>query len=228
MTAPRRAGFTLIELLIVIAIILVLLSLTATAYFKMQAIAPQRTTETAILKLYGSLEQQWNAAQDAIRAEKRDPALWNTALTKCGNDPGLALNEYVKQRLLQEFPTSPGAAKPGLPAFFKLNQAFPPQSSLGNPTTSGVCLYYALSVSHGYPTIEQSLSLKEKTDLGGGVMCLVDGWGEPLQFEIVEDAAKPGKPLKFTIRSAGPNHRLDDPNDPSSDDISSDKLRVGK
>ena len=71
--ADRRRSFTLIEMLVVIAIIAVLVSLTAVAVFRLIGTQQANNTKSELSRLEGELQKQYRAAADKFRDPKREP-----------------------------------------------------------------------------------------------------------------------------------------------------------
>src|SRR6478672_4034503 len=76
----RRGAFTLLELIVVIGIIVLLLSLTAAAVFRLRASQMEKNTNTHLLKIHSALQQQYSAAIDRIK--KETPPAGVIAMTK--------------------------------------------------------------------------------------------------------------------------------------------------
>lgn len=98
MTARR--GFTLLELLVVLAIIGILVSLTAAAVFRLRNSRDEVVTNETLEKLQGGFDIQRKAIQDQIRKEQPYPG----ALALANGDPELAKVIHMKLRMRQEFP----------------------------------------------------------------------------------------------------------------------------
>jgi prepilin-type N-terminal cleavage/methylation domain-containing protein len=126
----RRAAFTFVELLVVLAIILILIGLTAAAAVGVIRYQLSSNTETELRTLDGGLDQQWKAAIKKAMTEPinpSDPTTWNRLLTMAAgnNAERRARLIWVKLRLKQEFPMNfsevLNASGPlGLPAGYSL------------------------------------------------------------------------------------------------------------
>jgi prepilin-type N-terminal cleavage/methylation domain-containing protein len=237
----RRAGFTLIEMLIVIAIIGVLIALTASAVVQVMGSQQVHATEATLQKLDGALNHQWVATTDAARDEYhkgQQPAagLQATLMTWASNNTDQAQAGYVALRLMQEFPISLSEAqvgvqlpmqnnvKPQLAAKASYAKALQGLSPVDPYTDSSVCLLLALSGQS-----RRGMEFNAGQAIPGGFRPLpsmnnmgiaVDTWGSPIWLErpLIQVNGKVN--LAPVIKSAGPNHI---PND--GDDISSATLR---
>lgn len=101
----RRGAFTLLELIVVIGIIVLLLSLTAAAVFRLRASQMEKNTNTHLLKIHSALQQQYSAAIDRIK--KETPPAGVIAMTKNPDgttDMARAKAFHLRMRLRQEFP----------------------------------------------------------------------------------------------------------------------------
>jgi prepilin-type N-terminal cleavage/methylation domain-containing protein len=96
----QRGGFTLIEILVVIGIITILVTLTASATIRFIATQQVKNTEATIYKVNSELSRQW--AEVIKVASKESPCV--TAQEMANNDPNIARVIHVKLRLKQEFP----------------------------------------------------------------------------------------------------------------------------
>lgn len=244
-TTRRRQGFTLVELLVVIAIMAVLAALSVGVVIKMMRVAPQKSTETLIMKLASVIEAQSRAVNDQARKEQIPPAIWSSLQASVGNsNPQRVLDAYTQLRLQQEFPTTFALAVSGPPLLgpkkeyrdaLQGRSAPAPNNAapMNNGYESSICLYLALSFDRMGQSFDLStLSPREVyTDPATGLKCLMDGWDEPLQFVAHFDSATGA--TNYYIRSAGAN-RIQEvlPNEdllpPPADDLSSKFLRLGK
>lgn len=241
----RRRGFTLIELLVVIAIMTMLAALSVGVVIKMMRVAPQKSTETLIMKIGTVIAAQSGAIGDQARREQIPAATWAALQGSVGNNPQAILDKYIQLRLQQEFPTTFAAALGGPPLLGPKNEYVtalqgksPPAPNDAAPRDnsyeSSMCLYLALSFDRMGQSFDLStLSPREVyTDPATGLKCLIDGWDEPLQFRAYYDPTS--RDMKYYIRSAGANRKqevdllTEDLLPPPADDLSSKFLRLGK
>jgi prepilin-type N-terminal cleavage/methylation domain-containing protein len=111
-TAPvRRRGFTLIELLLVIAIIVVLASLTAGTYFRIYASEKVRATNATATKLNTALDRKWTAVLDAAADDASKGTIPQAVLTLAGGDKDRARTIWTYFKLKNELPTTFAEAK---------------------------------------------------------------------------------------------------------------------
>jgi prepilin-type N-terminal cleavage/methylation domain-containing protein len=239
-----RRGFTLIELLVVIAILSLLAALSVGVVIKVMRVAPQKSTETLIMKLGTVIEAQSRAISDQARKEQIPMGTWTALQGSVGNNPQKIIDAYTQLRLQQEFPTSFAQALSG-PAILGPKKEYrdalqgrsapPPNNTApwANSYESSMCLYLALSFDRMGQTFDLStLSPREVyTDPASGLKALMDGWDEPLQFVAFTDATS--GIINYYIRSAGANRiqevtALEDLMPPPADDLSSKFLRLGK
>ena len=159
----NRAGFTLVEVLVVIAIIAILVSLTAAAVFQVIVGQGRSNTETNMKRVYKQLDDQVKTVLS--KADTEDiPA---NVVSMAGGDPGRAKVIWRKLRLKQEFPMTFAEALapymtyanascpfltasdlPPLPAFNVLPNI--KANTLKQPfLESSICLVLALQQNHG-------------------------------------------------------------------------------
>jgi prepilin-type N-terminal cleavage/methylation domain-containing protein len=247
----RRPGFTLVEMLIVIAIIGILVALTASAVMQVMASQQVRAAEATLAKIDSALDHQWKAVIDAARDEYRkgqQPAagLQSTLMTWAGNNTDLAQAGYVQLRLMQEFPISLNEARGSvaLPAQNGVTPQMSAKSSYikslagcpsGSPDDeSAVCLFLALSqsrrgmVNSTEDSVGQSAirSLASPPHNMNNFKAYVDTWGNPIWLGPLTrpptfPTTAPYYYVLPEIVSAGPNGLAGDP-----DDLSSAKLRA--
>jgi prepilin-type N-terminal cleavage/methylation domain-containing protein len=89
-----RPGFTLAELLISIAIILILMALSAAAILRFASTGPQMATQSNLDNLKAALDKQWKAVTDAAQKDL------------IGSPSPTARQNYVTAKLAQAFPHS--------------------------------------------------------------------------------------------------------------------------
>ncbi|NBO91613.1 MAG: hypothetical protein EBV06_04760 [Planctomycetia bacterium] len=220
-----RHAFSLIELIIIISIIAVLLTLTASAAFRLLGASGTGATRTLLMRLETRLRQQMTVKADRARetpipAEFRNDPVFGPLITTY---PDLAKVIYVKLRLKADFPVTfrealdpsggKGIVRP-IPAYVQfLKQRNVTLASLGatpQPYESSVCLYMALR--HG-----QDTTTDEETGTGGSVKqvngfeCFVDAWGTPLIFCRTPIGGTNGA----SLLGSAPNG-FDDPSDPKN------------
>jgi type II secretory pathway pseudopilin PulG len=118
----RRGAFTLLELIVVIGIIIILMSLTAGAIFRLRASQMEKNTNTHLVKIHSALVQQYSAAVDRIK--KEDPPQVIKELTKNQDgtyDLARAKALHLKLRLRQEFPQNVAEVFPAIPPSVTFN-----------------------------------------------------------------------------------------------------------
>jgi prepilin-type N-terminal cleavage/methylation domain-containing protein len=239
--SPRRGGFTLVELIVVIAIIVLLVSLTvgATVYF--MNTAQETHAQATLKKLDTGLLQQWKAAIDTAQDEWRSgsnaafppSAPRATVLAAAGNDPAKGQQLWTALRLAQEFPTSYKEAQSGTPQISGVS--LPPKhayqvlfgNNVSGPEESSACLLAALSQGRRGMVfnVEDAVGVSSIRTIpgsnGGQVRVLVDIYGTPLGFTRGNTPGAPPWTWQPEILSAGK-----DQNWGTGDDISSVRLRT--
>lgn len=181
-----RHGFSLTELTVVLAIIAILVAMSAAAVSKYITVQQTTNTEHTIRKVYSKLMSQWEAVITAASKEDMDKtvgsAIANSIRTTAASDEARARVIYVKLRLKQEFPISysEALAPTPLPAKQAYYNAF--NAKPGGAHESSACLLASLRQGRGGIKLSAD-------DLGttsvkniGGVDVLIDGWGTPLGF----------------------------------------------
>ncbi len=211
-----RDGFTLIELLVVVAIIAVLLALTATAVFRVLFSQTAGATRTTLKKLDTALIQQHEAAVDAARDTFRAQGA-----SVFGDNSDKNQQAYLREVLTIEFPVSfaeVNNAQAHVPTKSSYRQgiALAP-SAAGNPNLEGaVCLYLALTQGRRGMTfnLEEAVGNSSIRQIDNAKV-VVDSWGTPVRMGRVGN-----NPLTPAIVSAGPDKKFG-----TADDIWSDTLR---
>jgi prepilin-type N-terminal cleavage/methylation domain-containing protein len=191
-----RSGFTLVELLVVLAIILVILALTASAFMQVLTVQRRGNTEQTIITAQKLLEKQWSAVvSQADKEDVTDPSL-SAVLTMAGGDLQRAKVILKKLRLQQAFPTSfnevfAGSVLPTTRAALNYQTALTNAGFTAanlpspiDPSESSVLLLLAFQQSLDGTTVpEDVLGSSTVADSQWTTLrLLVDGWGQPLTF----------------------------------------------
>jgi prepilin-type N-terminal cleavage/methylation domain-containing protein len=189
-----RAGFTLAEMLMAVAIIAVLMALTAAAIYRFMDTGPYNATVANLSKVQAALDTQWKTVRDKAMKDSLngiDPSRLSVADLA---DPR-ARDNYVNTRLAQAFPISfaealtpsvldnppqPKAAYPGYETYLRklLNAMATPFGTLRTTAQraapphvqQAVCLMMILEVGPGNvgltaDKIEGGMVQRLKTDL---------------------------------------------------------------
>jgi prepilin-type N-terminal cleavage/methylation domain-containing protein len=228
-----RAGFTLVELMVVLAIIVLLVALAASATVRFIGQQQINNTETTIRKAMGILKKQWDVV--VAEADKEDvankfPNAFNDLSTIAGSGNDSRLRVIYKQfRLKREFPTNFQEAVnpfplPPNPTYVKtLRNAGidPTKLPAYKPYEGAICLLMALQQARGGVALSAD-------DLKGGIVVeislgngstlpgLVDAWGTPLGFYRwpTPTTADPNGPASEVNNLSPASSRNRDPLDP--------------
>jgi hypothetical protein len=196
-------------MLVVLAILLVIASLSAAGIMRWLASQSQDTTETTMRGVYQLLNRQINAVLDKADKETIPQSVYIMA----GGDQRRARVIWKKLRLKQEFPMSyyeawyPYATSSGvallpagdLPAKTVYTRilpkptmapAYPPspatQPTAPGPNESSICLLLAISQNRGGVRLSAddipNTVLSEDRNNPGGPKMIMDAWGFPLAF----------------------------------------------
>jgi prepilin-type N-terminal cleavage/methylation domain-containing protein len=221
----RRPSFTLIELIVVMAIIALLLSLTAgavTRFFGTQQVA---NTKSLIRSLDSNLQKQRSAIFAAANEGQPPPAAIQTAAGTAATDPGgkRARVLYAKLLLKQAFPMTfaealssplPGVIGPYDPYVKYLTDLGITANTPPQPWESSACLLMAMQIGPKNTGVQienfgtNAISF-QPTPNKSRIRYFVDGWGNPLVF-----CRSPFASAKLNPGGAQPgvNNDVDDPN----------------
>lgn len=173
----RRPGFTLIELLVVIAIIGILASLIVGATMRVIGVQAQKNTEMLVQKVSDAVTGMWFAT---VEEANREPIN-----VPPGIDPRVARANYINARLAQQFPMSyQEALNPGITPDPSYAAALA-HANPGDPQQSGVLLWLMLKNSRNGAIFNQDIFTPREAIPSSipNVLCLVDDWKNPLQFQ---------------------------------------------
>lgn len=203
---PRRAAFTLIELLAVIAIIAVLLAMSAAAFYRTRVQQQESATNVTLSKLQSELDVQWKTVLDRGAEDARTRSIPQAILSWSGNDDRRAKVVWTKILLRVEFPQTfydavnfPVALKsmgfnvPMKSDYFQAVQGMAP-APVANPGypqahyESAALLYLALKQGRRgmqafNPNEQVGPHAIGSVDLyGKSFNVFIDTWGEPIAF----------------------------------------------
>jgi prepilin-type N-terminal cleavage/methylation domain-containing protein len=191
-----RAAYTLVELLIVIAIILVLASLTTAAAMALIMTQHERSTKFTMRQVEGARKKHWEAVvkeADKDTAWKTRPG-GSTIVAMANGDDKLGHVLYVKFCLKRDFPTSFAEALNPVPlppnnsyVAYLNNLGITAATLKATPDAheSAACLYMALSMNHGgvKTNLDQlNVGVRSFPAPNGQIKALVDDWANPFLF----------------------------------------------
>lgn len=239
-----RAGFTLIELLVVMAIIGIIVSLTAAA--AIQVLAYQRSANTqATVKVVGTfLERQWSAVRDQASDDAKAGKIPASVYAIAGGDTARAKVIWTILRFRQQFPMNYSEALTPwqLPVQLQVSNPIKPQdlpsvyasdlssagissgsgtasfdaSPPGWPAESSVMLWLALRKSRGGNQMnDDSLPSSALIEVPVGLRAIVDAWGKPLVFYRHPKPLDNGPAAELNASSASADKIKRDPLDPT-------------
>jgi hypothetical protein len=229
---------------VVIAIIVLLVSLTVAATIRFMGTAQETAVNATLKKLDTGMLQQWKAAIDQAQEEWRSgtnaafpPTVpRSTVLSAAGGDPSKGQQLWVALRLAQEFPVNYKEAQSGTPAISGIS--LPPKhayqvlfaNNVSGPEESSACLLAALAQGRRGMVfnVEDAVGVSSIRNLpvptsNGGttqVRVLVDIYGTPLGFTRGSNGQSP------EIMSAGKDQTWGTPPGSGGDDTSSVRLRT--
>jgi prepilin-type N-terminal cleavage/methylation domain-containing protein len=185
-----RVGYTLVELMVALAIVALIVSMTAGAILQYITTGQRKVTEATIRKVYTCLNGQWAAVLDLARNEQMDnvfsPSTMALIRSMTNGDDTFTRVIYVKLRLAQEFPMSMAeinAPPAGVQPKVQYQNLSP--GIAGQTYESSAILLAAIRQSRkGFVLSADDLGSSVTTvTLGTStVQYLVDGWGQPLAF----------------------------------------------
>jgi len=202
----RRAAFTLIELLGVIAIIAILLAMSAAAFFRVRVQQQESATNVTLQKLQSELDIQHKTVLDRGAEDARTRRIPQAIVSWSGNDDRRAKVVWTKILLRVEFPqtfydavnfpvtlSSMGFNVPMKSSYFRAVQGMSP-APVANPGypqahyESAALLFIALTQERRgmgafSPNEQVGPHAIGNVDLyGKSFKVFIDTWGEPIAF----------------------------------------------
>jgi prepilin-type N-terminal cleavage/methylation domain-containing protein len=189
-----RSAFTLIELMVVIAIIALLVALSAGAVMRYLTTQKGNVTETTIAAVDSESKKHWQKVIDQA-ARESVPLLQGGTVDGqygCNGDANLARVIYIKLKLMQQFPmsfnevfntTNPNTLPPDIGYQRYLTQyGYGGSTAATQPFESSACLLMALERDRGGMKLNTDLLKSSVKTLPSGLPFLADGWDQPLAF----------------------------------------------
>jgi prepilin-type N-terminal cleavage/methylation domain-containing protein len=226
-----RPAFTMIELLVVISIIAILVTLGASAAFRVMAAQQRSNTQLLLNRINSHLQKQFANFNDKFRRENLPNPAWRPgnfasgttggtalAMQMANQDTELARVIHFKFRYKQWFPTSfaevfsPDASGTGtylaLPAYTSWLSQYgitsAASSTLSAEEESAACLYMILQRG-GETTGEGDKGMAGNVKYVNSVPIMTDGWGRALIF--CRWPIGDGPPTQLPIGPSVPNGR---------------------
>jgi prepilin-type N-terminal cleavage/methylation domain-containing protein len=210
--SPRRAGFTLVEMLVVIAIIVVLVALSAAGYFYAMGNQQRRNTESTFQAVQKTLDRHWQfVVAEAKKEPIPDPVKAFANVNYPNPDPTDPTGArprvlWVKIRLMEAFPASYSeVVNPADPVYQFLATVIPGNrrknsaiyaraivaargkgvNTAVNPATeSSALLLMSLSMNRSGTSLKaDDLDSQAVRDTDNdGIKEILDGWQRPIVF----------------------------------------------